>query len=56
MVAQKEALDTEHCRALEALKNQVLFLVVSTLLLFNFNKRQPVYVNCFCINLSHLVG
>ncbi|XP_011617110.2 pericentrin isoform X3 [Takifugu rubripes] len=26
MVAQKEALDTEHCRALEALKNQVLEL------------------------------
>lgn len=38
MVAQKEALDTKHCRALETLKNQVLLLVVSTLLLFNVSK------------------
>lgn len=46
MVAQKEALDTEHCRALEALKNQVLYLGMPTLFLFNFYlKMQIFYVN-----------
>lgn len=43
LAAQKEALDIEHCRALDNLKKQVIYLVISALLWLIFSKRSQYF-------------